>query len=156
MEEAFEETKHEEEVKIENDEENHETEIEAPPATPRKNPEVTPPLKEKLPKAKARGRPVGSTSKNTYQQLADRLAQIDAKLREREEQLNARVAEREEQRRQQQPILLKGGPEEAAAHLISQLGLQAEERHRQKLQMYRSFLPPVSYTHLTLPTICSV
>ena len=153
MEEAPEEIKHEEEVKIENDEENHETEIEAPPApatpqqVPRHTTEVTP---EKLPKpkAKARGRPVGSTSKNTYQQLADRLDQMDAKLREREEQLNARLAERQSTVQEapstsrRSGIMLQGGPEEAAAHLISQLGLQAEERHRQKLQMYRSFLPP--------------
>ena len=133
--EALEENKHEEEVKIENDEENHETEIEAPPA---------PATPEKLPKAKARGRPKGSTNRNTYEALAERINEMDARLAEREEQLNARLAERE-QRRQQAPspnIVLKGGPEEAAAHLISQLGLQAEERHRQKLQMYRSFLPP--------------
>ena len=138
MEEVREEIVHEEEVEIKNEEDN--VEVDVPPKT-----EVPPsPVTEK-PKAKGRGRPVGSTSKNTYQQLAERLDRMDAKLTEREEQLNARLAERDPQKQQssrQSGILLQGGPEEAAAHLISQLGLQAEERHRQKLQMYRSFLPP--------------
>ena len=136
---------HEQEVEIKNEEENrdlHDIEVEVSPV---QRDEVTPtPVTEK-PKAKAkgRGRPVGSTSKNTYQQLADRLDQMDARLAEREEQLNARLAERDPQKQPRQSgIVLRGGPEEAAAHLISQLGLQAEERHRQKLQMYRSFLPP--------------
>ena len=134
-------------MEIKNEEENrdsHDAEVDVSPV---QKDEVTPtPVTEK-PKAKAkgRGRPVGSTSKNTYQQLADRLDQMDARLAEREEQLNARLAERDPQKQQssrQSGIVLRGGPEEAAAHLISQLGLQAEERHRQKLQMYRSFLPP--------------
>ena len=145
--EAPEEIVHKQQVEINNDEENHETEIEAPPApqAPRHTTEVTPPLKEKLPKAKARGRPKGSTNRNTYEALAERINEMDARLAEREEQLNARLAERDPQKQQssrQSGIMLQGGPEEAAAHLISQLGLQAEERHRQKLQMYRSFLPP--------------
>ena len=144
---APEEIVNEQEVEIKNEEENrdsHDAEVDV--SLVQRN-EVTPtPVTEK-PKAKAkgRGRPVGSTSKNTYQALADRLDQMDAKLAEREKQLNARLAERDPQKQQssrQSGILLQGGPEEAAAHLISQLGLQAEERHRQKLQMYRSFLPP--------------
>ena len=149
MEEAPEEIVHEQEVEIKNEEENrdsHDTEVDDVPLVQKD--EVTPRMTEKpKAKAKARGRPVGSTSKNTYQQLADRLDQMDAKLAEREEQLNARLSERLSTVQAPSPsrqsgIVLKGGPEEAAAHLISQLGLQAEERHRQKLQMYRSFLPP--------------
>ena len=155
MEEAPEEIVHEQEVEIKNEEENrdsHDTEVDDVPLVQKD--EVTPRMTEKpKAKAKARGRPVGSTSKNTYQQLADRLDQMDAKLAEREEQLNARLSERlstvstvstvqAPSPSRQSGIVLKGGPEEAAAHLISQLGLQAEERHRQKLQMYRSFLPP--------------
>ena len=101
-----------------------------PPPAPRNTPEVTP---DKPPKAKARGRPKGSTNKNTYQALAERLDQMDARLAERDE------------RRQRAPSpprrAAPSSAEEAAAHLITQIGIQAEDRRRQRLEMYRSFLP---------------
>ena len=101
-----------------------------PPPAPRNTPEVTP---DKLPKAKARGRPKGSTNKNTYHALAERLDQMDARLAERDE------------RRQRAPSpprrAAPSSAEEAAAHLITQIGIQAEDRRRQRLEMYRSFLP---------------
>ena len=100
-----------------------------PPPAPRNTPEVTP---DKLPKPKARGRPKGSTNKNTYQALAERLDQMDARL-----------AERDVERRQRAPSPpRRSSAEEAAAHFISQLGIQAEERRRQRMEAYRSFLPP--------------
>ena len=99
-----------------------------PPPAPSSAPEVTP---DKLPKPKARGRPKGSTNKNTYQALAERLDQMDARL-----------AERDVERRQRAPSPpRRSSAEEAAAHFISQLGIQAEDRRRQRLEMYRSFLP---------------
>ena len=101
-----------------------------PPPAPRNTPEVTP---DKLPKPKARGRPKGSTNKNTYHALAERLDQMDARLAERDE------------RRQRAPSpprrAAPSSAEEAAAHLITQIGIQAEDRRRQRLEMYRSFLP---------------
>ena len=101
-----------------------------PPPAPRNTPEVTP---DKLPKPKARGRPKGSTNKNTYQALAERLDQMDARLAERDE------------RRQRAPSPPRrsapSSAEEAAAHFISQIGIQAEERRRQRMEVYRSFLP---------------
>ena len=121
-----------------------------PPPAPTDAPEVTP----EKPKAKARGRPKGSTNKNTYQALAERLDQMDARLAERDQRVQRAPSPRrgalpssadEEAARS---VLLRRGAavlpnsaEEAAAHFISQIGIQAEERRCQRLEVYRSFLP---------------
>ena len=138
MEEAPVEIADEQEVEVKNDDVEAPPEVmeapppapATPPPAPRNTPEVTP---DKLPKPKARGRPKGSTNKNTYQALAERLDQMDARLAERDE------------RRQRAPSPPRrsapSSAEEAAAHFISQIGIQAEERRRQRMEVYRSFLP---------------
>ena len=124
-----------------------------PPPAPRNTPEVTP---DKLPKPKARGRPKGSTNKNTYQALAERLDQMDARLAERDERRQRAPspprrgalpssADEEAARSvlsRRGCAVLPNSAEEAAAHLITQIGIQAEDRRRQRMEVYRSFLPP--------------
>ena len=66
-------------------EETHEPEEEPSPATPAPVPLSVPEVTPVKPKPK-RGRPVGSTNRNTYQILAERLDQVDAVLAERQDE----------------------------------------------------------------------